>query len=271
MLKLRPEDHDKLVYIHSNKVMTASLFKAKFYPNKSKRRAFQLLQLYEEKGYLFSVHQHFLFERIFALTDKALKELKAEGKLLVWNLRAPHVRLNKETHDEKVIAMRIMIEEGEDFDDVFYVSDYELEQGITREAKWHFYHELDLEGRMEFLKKWKPKTPSKGSRRPDGYFEALVDGQHQTYILEYENLPYYADKLYQVVWRIQKNYSEAIKLIVCRDATRAQSMKVVLERALGIIKTQESFKERWNIADFPTLNNQPFLKAFTALKPPQNR
>ncbi len=266
MLNLRPADYEKLQYIHSNQKITTSLFKAKFFPDKTLRRAFQLLKLYQKKGYLFTVQNHILFEAIFALTDKALKELYERGYLLAWNLRQPHIRLNKETHDERVIALRILIESTPEFDDVFYLSDYEMEQGINREAKWKFYRELEEEGRKEFLSKWKPKTVKVGSRRPDGYFDALIQKETKPYILEYENLPYGTRLLLKVVGKLEENYPEATKLIVCKDSHRTITMKNGIERVMGLINRRGGFKSNWYIADFPTIEKTPFLKAFQPIQ-----
>lgn len=268
MLNLRFSDYEKLLYIHSNHNIIPTNFKEKFFKTKTLRRAFQLLKFYEARGYLKSYHKNLLKPTIFSLTDKALKELYDKGLLLAWNLRFPHIALNKQEHNDSVTALRIAIEASSDFSDVFYLSDYEINQGITREAKWKFYHELDVEGRKEFLSRWKPKPKKKGDRRPDGYFEALVDREVKSFVLEYERMPYGNRRIFSVVDKLEDCFRESTKIIICKEPERAAKLKESIQAVMKYVKRGRGFKTPWLIGDLPTTLKNPFLKTLKPIQRP---
>lgn len=266
MKNLRPSDLEKLVFIHSNRNITPLLFHQKYFKNKSMRMAQKQLKFYAEKGYLKPFQTSKFFKMIYVLTDSAIKELTESYLLLAKNLRPAKISLRTQQHHERVTELRISFESNPDFDDVFFVTDFEFMQGINRETKWNYYRDSGVEKRKEFLKEWKPNPKDQKLRYPDGYFDAVVKGESKPFVLEYEHFPYSRDRIFSVVDHLEREYPDATKVLVCRDQKRIELLEMGIVGAITSTKRKFAFNTPWLISYFEKAISEPFFTAFRPIK-----
>jgi len=259
---LRGQDFEKLAYIHSNRTITIDLFKAKYFPDKTYHRAWQLIGLYQKKNYLFSKHENKFKPAVFGLTQEALSEMVSKGILLSKRIRPVRVYFGHEAHHEAVTLIRIKMESNTDFSDVFWLSDFEIKQGISKEAKWKF-RELDtVEARTEFIKSFKKV---KYKRDPDGYFDAIANGKVESYVLEYEHKEYSRNTVREMINGLESSFRGAGKLIVCRSPEREEGMRKIIIQTMDSIKGRRFDHTQWMTSSLEKATTQPFKTAFRTL------
>ena len=77
-------------------------------------------------------------------------------------------------------------------------------------------------------------------RTPDGYFEASLEGQPHTFVLEYEHSPYNREQMGGMVLNLVRDFPQAFRLMVSRDKEHA----VRLAEGLGLYLKERSPTER---------------------------
>lgn len=252
-----------LAYIHSNRTITIDLFKAKYFPNKTYHRAWQLIRLYYRKNYLFSKHENKFKPAVFGLTQAALSEMVSKGFILAKRVRPVKIYFKHESHHEAVTLIRIRMESNPDFTDVFWLSDFEIKRGISKEAKWKFHRELDsTEARLEYLKTWRSV---KYKRDPDGCFDAINNGKVESYVLEYEHGEYSRQTIMEMINGLEYSFRGAGKLIVCRTPERESGLRKILVQTMDTVKGRKFEHAKWMTSSLAGATTLPFKTAFKPL------
>ncbi len=264
---LKPEDYEKLIYIHSNRILSPKMFQKKFFSDKTRQRAEQLIWRYHDQGYVFIRKQNHFSMAAVGLKRNTIRDI-VEKRLALIRAGSPvKVNYRELEHHQRVAALRVTMEQSPSFQDVFWVSDFEMSSGITREAKWNF-RLMDVEARDTFYKKWELRPKVKYKRTADGYFEALINGSHVSFILEYEHYPYSYKRIQTMLNRLEAGFPAAFKLIVCANKTNSERMN----RALWVYS--EKAKKRidrakWLVAEYQDVISKPHKEAFIPiLEPP---
>ena len=263
MNSLRGEHYKMLAYIHSNRTITIELFKEKFFPGKTYQRAWQLIGLLKRKNYLFSKHENKFKPAVFGLTQEALSEMVSKGFLLAKRVRPVRIYFGHEAHHEAVTRLRIKIEGDPAFSDVFWLSDFEIKQGMSKEAKWKFRELETAEERLEFIKTWKK---IKYKRDPDGYFDALVGNDEvESYVLEYEHQEYSRTTILGMINGLEDSFRGAGKLVVCKTPEREDGFRKILVQTMDSIKGRRFDYDKWMTSSIEKATTQPFKTAFKTL------
>lgn len=267
MKELRPDDYTKLIYLHSNRTMDFQLFKDKFFPGKSNVAAWKLIKRLEKPGNDFvEIEQRTHFEKaVIRLTRKAITELRDKHLALVTYIHPVSINWNLLPHHHRVVALRIVLERAPQFTDVFWVSDYEMNCGIGGEAKWKF-RVMDLLAREEYSRTWKAKN---FERVPDGYFEAIVGEKHIPFVLEYEHQPYSREKVFGIIYGLEKDFGSANKLFVCKDEEHTIRLNNLIWTSMDASKRQSINRKLWLITDFDSAIKKPIEEAFKPIEKPR--
>jgi len=250
----RPKDQDRLVYIHSNRFTTANLFQRKFLPDCTMRRAWKVLETYVDRGFLRRLKLHHRAPSVYSLTEGAIHALMDRGRILARRPQPIHFCPNNFYRDEAIQAVRLALEKSPIFEDIWWVSGYELSLGITREVKAAFQKRtLDVGA-------WR-RTPRPDLKRyPDAYFEANVDGKRGSMALVYMPGRVGARALEWLRRVMEGHYSFAwIKLVVCQSPWVVTSLCRRLARHASYRE-----KQRWFLADLETATKQEFSQGWVS-------
>ncbi len=269
MNALRPDDYAKLIYIHSNRTMDFQLFRYKFFPNKSHVTAWKVIQRYAKPGNEYvEILQRSHFEKaVFRLTRKAITELRDKQLALVTYVHPVSINWDHVQHHHRVVSLRIVLERNPYFQDVFWVSDYEMACGIGREAKWN-YRLKDFGGREEYSRSWKSQN---FYRVPDGYFEALIGTKHIPFVLEYEHKEYSAEKVFGVIRGLEEDFAPTNKLFVCQDEKNAVRLNNLIWTCMDASRRRTINRKLWLITDFESAIHKPFEEAFKPIEKPREK
>ena len=252
--ELREKDKIVLSWIHSNKFTTPSLYGAKFSKSASQIGFRMNLDRLYTYGFLHRVKKEYKHENTYYLTGKALRILSKEGRILLKRPTPVRVTFNQQDHDRRVIEMRTRLEADGTLGDVFWVTDFELRAGITSKVKTAF-----LGGSLDVIK-WRKhrEAPSETSRRPDGYFQATIEGERRSFVLEYIHAPYSTMKYNRVIPILINKWASSIKLMVFQNDALTVRNKIYL-------KSHVRNRKNWWVASYDQVINKPFLEAFEDL------
>ncbi len=254
---------EHLSWIYSNKFTTVELFHKKFMSGQSSRNAYYILNGYAnpQNDFLQIEKTSANNKSIFFLTPKTIKTLDAVNKILVRNPRlGVRVNQNEKIHDLSVQAIRVAFESNKDIGNVYWVSDFEMRAGITHPIKRAFENgELDVE-------RWRGNWINihfRGRRTPDGYFEADLDGQRFSFVLEFEHNPYSDKSFNRMIGYLDESYPEALRLVVSANSKNAVRMIKNLQSRIP-----EGTKKRWFVSDFEKATTRPFKSIWHQLDHP---
>lgn len=259
--KLKKKDRDLLVYLHSNRFMPTDLIRKKFF--KSDIWCIQKLNRLCDKGYLLRVKKHRFLKSYYVLSWGSIKALTKEGLMLASAFTPVRIYGIEQEHDETVMALRIAIESEQEMKDVFWLTDYQMKCGISREILAKFVYGGDYRADWEKAKRKKEGT---GWRRwmshiPDAYFEATMEGKRQAFVLEYVKTVYRKNKASRMIERNNSMYPGALKLIVAADDGKARLMH---EQLNGLLRPND--RHKWLITTKDeALKYKPFLGNFARI------
>ena len=247
---IHDETRKLLAWIHSNKAITAKHYRLRFKPEFTLQNAGIKLIRLVEKGYLHRSKAFLNSDSFFSLTDRALKELK-EGGLVILSPagREPKVNVFEKEHDNRVVNIRIAFERAK-LDHFLWLSDYEMRCGLTLEKK-----KALARGKAVGLQSRKETAGNKSV--PDGYFECRLKNKVWSFLLEYEHKAYSREKITTKFNSLYRGFPEAIKLVVAATPERTAFLKA----AFGRFLSDPDDRAAWVFTDYPSLLDREALAA----------
>jgi len=248
---LEPRDLDILAYIHSNKFITTRLFHRKFHPAQCYTTACVHLRGLVSRGWLLKTQNLPNDDTFYYLSRPALKSLSDLARILTSKeIRSPHINPFEREHDKRVIQMRIHWEEEKALEGLVWLSDYEMRCGLK----------MSWKKAMEEGRGWDlagTKLQRLNRRTPDGYFQAVLEGQRCAFVLEYEHSPYNRDQMTALVLNLDRDFPEACRLIVSQN--KAQAIRLV-QGLSTFLKHDPRNRTLWAFTFFEKAANLPFRR-----------
>jgi len=248
---INPNDVTALAYIHSNKFITTKLFHKKFHPTQSYKTAYLRLRGLEEKGLVLKTQKLPNEDTYYYLSRPALRQLSSLARILISSeVRSPRINTFEREHDRRLLEMRIHFEADPSLAGLTWLSDYEMRCGLKMEWK----------KALEEGRGWElagTRLSRLNRRTPDGYFEASLEGQPYTFVLEYEHSPYNREQMGGMVLNLVRDFPQAFRLIVSRDKEHA----IRLAEGLGLyLKNDYRQKDLWGFSFFGKVISLPLTR-----------
>ena len=301
MRKIKKKDIERLEWIHSNRVTSASSFKKRFFPEYTDQGVHRILKYYVQNKLLLSIEpQSRKYPWFWSLSEEGIKVLVDKKVYLGTHTRPIKIGYGEPEHHSNVVDLRVAFETNPDLEPweysgagdtfsgkVFFVTDYELNKGIKPRDKWNYLIETPDDQKEAFFQNWKNELKLKNqktlqeiaagqekkrikSRRPDGFFWALWEGKKRPFVLEYEHAIYTPSHLEEVIKILKIEYSYTTEY---RDGTTEKApIKLFICRSparvenlkkqiLGLLKDEEP-ENLWMISDLETVKTLPIKTAF---------
>ena len=249
--EIDPVDITVLAYIHSNKFITTKLFHKKFHPAQSYVTACVHLRELVSRGLLLKTQNLPNEDTYYYLSRPALRQLSGLARILIsTEVRSPRINTFEREHDRRLLEMRIHFEADPALEGLTWLSDYEMRCGLR--MAWKKALE---EGRGWELAGTKLQRLNR--RTPDGYFKATLEGQAYTFVLEYEHSPYNREQMGAMVLNLNRDFPQALRLVVSRD--KGQAVRL-LEGLAAHLKGDHRQKDLWGFSFFGKVATLPFIR-----------
>ena len=251
LLEIDPVDVTALAYIHSNKFITTKLFHKKFHPAQSYVTACVRLRDLVSRGLLLKTQKLPNEDTFYYLSRPALRQLSGLARILISaEVRSPRINTFEREHDRRLLEMRIHFEADPALEGLTWLSDYEMRCGLRMSWK-----KALVEGRGWELAGTKLQRLNR--RTPDGYFKATLEGKPYAFVLEYEHSPYNREQMGAMVLNLNRDFPQALRLVVSRDKEHAVRL---LEGLAAYLKGDPRQKDLWGFSFFGKAATLPFIR-----------